>query len=148
MIPAGLALFSATMALVAAALFTGAAFYVSVVEHPARLKLDNSALLAEWKHSYKRGALLQAPLALIGAVLGVLAFLGGYDWRWLLGAALMLANWPYTLVVIMPTNKRLLAMTGPEPDLRALMLRWGNLHAVRTMLGVLATVAFLWVILL
>src|SRR6185503_17966062 len=97
------------MALVAAALFTGAAFYVSVVEHPARLKLDNSALLAEWKHSYKRGALLQAPLALIGAVLGVLAFLGGYDWRWLLGAALMLANWPYTLVVIMPTNKKLLA---------------------------------------
>jgi hypothetical protein len=60
----------------------------------------------------------------------------------------MLANWPYTLVLIMPTNKRLLAMTGPEPDLRALMLRWGNLHAVRTMLGVLATVAFLWVILL
>jgi len=147
-IPAGLALFSATMALVAAALFTGAAFYVSVVEHPARMRLDDAALLAEWKPSYQRGTLLQAPLALIGTVLGVLAFLGSYDWRWLLGAALMLANWPYTLIVIMPTNKRLLAMTPPHAELRVLMQRWASLHAVRTALGAAATAVFLWVILL
>jgi hypothetical protein len=148
MIPAGLVLFSATMALVAAALFTGAAFYVSAVEHPARMELDDAALLAEWKPSYKRGALMQAPLALIGTVLGVIAFLGSYDWRWLFGAALMLANWPFTLVAIMPTNKRLLALTGPHPELRLLMNRWGSLHAVRTALGVAATAVFAWVILL
>jgi hypothetical protein len=148
MIPAGLVLFSATMALVAAALFTGAAFYVSTVEHPARLVLGDDALLAEWKPSYKRGALLQAPLALIGTVLGVIAFLGSYDWRWLFGAALMFANWPYTFIAIMPTNKRLLAMTGANPELRPLMLRWGNLHAVRTALGAAATAVFAWVILL
>lgn len=148
MIPAGIALLSATLALVAAALFTGAAFYVSAVEQPARLGLADAALLAEWKPSYKRGTLMQAPLALIGAVLGVLAFLGSYDWRWLLGAALMLANWPYTFLVIMPTNKRLLAMTGGEPELRALIQRWGTLHAGRTALGAAATIVFLWVILL
>ena len=148
MILAGLALLSATLALVAAALFAGAAFYVSAVEHPARLALDDAALLAQWKPSYKRGALMQAPLALIGTLFGVLAFLGSYDWRWLLGAALMFANWPYTFIAIMPTNKRLEAMTGTEPDLRALIECWGRLHAVRTGLGAAATAVFLWVILL
>jgi hypothetical protein len=150
MIPAGLFLFSATMALVAAALFTGAALYVSAVEHPARLMLRDDALLAEWKPSYKRGALIQAPLALVGTVLGVIAYLGSDDWRWALGAALMLANWPYTLAVIMPTNRRLLALTpgAPGPELRPLMLAWGRLHAVRTALGAAATFVFLWVILL
>ena len=149
MIPAGIALLAATLAVVTAALFTGAALYVSAVEHPARLGLDDAALLAEWKPSYKRGAAIQAPLALIGTVLGVLAFLGSYDWRWLLGAALMLANWPYTLIAIMPTNKRLLALApGAHPETRALMRSWGRLHAVRTLLGVAATFAFLWVVLL
>ena len=146
MIPAGIALLSATLALVTAALFTGAAFYVSAVEQPARLGLDDAALLAEWRPSYQRGALMQAPLALIGAVLGVLAFLGGYDWRWLLGAALMLANWPYTLIVIMPTNRQLLAA---ERDLgssatRQLLARWGRLHTVRSIVSAVATVLMLW----
>jgi hypothetical protein len=147
-IPAGLVLLSSMLALVAAALFTGAAFYVSAVEQPARLALDDAALLAQWKPSYKRGTLMQAPLALLGTLFGVLAFLGTYDWRWLLGAALMLANWPYTFLIIMPVNKRLLAMSGGEPDLRPLIRRWGRLHAVRTAFGAAATIAFLWVILL
>jgi len=150
MIPAGLALFAATMALVGAALFSGAALYVSLVEHPARLVLDDEPLLVEWKPSYERGARLQAPLALLVTLFGVVAYFGSYDWRWLLGAGLMLANWPYTLLVIMPTNKRLLALepSAANQELRPLMHVWGRLHAVRTGLGAAATVVFLWVILL
>ena len=58
------------LALTVAALFSGAAFYVSFVEHPARAVLDDRAQLAEWKPAYARGAVMQASLAILGFVLG------------------------------------------------------------------------------
>jgi hypothetical protein len=132
------------LALVAAAIFTGAAFYVNVAEQPARLLLDDRALLTEWKPSYKRGAAMQAPLALLGFLLGMLAW-----WRvehpgFLIGAILIIAPWPWTLIVIKPTNDTLLAtaLDSAGPQTRALVVRWGAIHAVRTVLGMLATAAF------
>ena len=134
------------LALTVAALFTGAAIYVNVAEQPARLMLDDRALLTEWKPSYKRGAAMQASLALVGFVLGIVAWWQVSHPGFVVGAIAIIAPWPWTLVVIKPVNDALLA-TVPEqagPPSRALIERWGMLHAVRTALGALASLAFLW----
>lgn len=133
-------------ALIAATLFAGAALYISLVEHPARLRLDEAAMLAQWQPSYKAALPIQSGLAMVGGVLGLIVWYQTQDWRWLAGSVVLLANWPYTLVKIMPTNKRLMAMSisNAGSDSRKLLRRWGELHAVRSALGCLAAALFAW----
>src|SRR5262245_17813065 len=87
--------------------------YINFAEQPARLQLDDRSLLAERKPTYNRGYLMQASLVIVGGLLGLADYLSSFDWRWLIGAVVLLANWPYTIFVIMPTN-RLLMNTPAE----------------------------------
>jgi hypothetical protein len=136
---------SGLLALMVAAVFTGAAVYVNLAEQPARLMLDDRALLTEWKPSYKRGFAMQAPLALAGFALGLIAWWQASHPGFLIGAILMIAPWPWTIFVIKPTNDALMAteLDRAGPQSRGLIVKWGSLHAVRTALGALACVAFL-----
>jgi hypothetical protein len=134
------------LALLAAAVFFGAALYINVAEQPARLRLDDRSLLIAWKPAYKHGLAMQAPLAIMGFLLGIMAWWQSGHAGWAVGALLMVANWPVTFFVIMPINNRIMATdpAAPSSDIRALIARWGSLHAVRTGLGGAACLAFLW----
>jgi hypothetical protein len=138
-----LAQFVATLS---AAIFAGAAVYINVVEHPARMSLDTRAAALEWALSYRRATWMQAPLALVSLVAGLAAWWLGGGAAWGIAAVLIGAVVPFTLLGIMPTNRRLLA---PGRDLacaetRELLERWARLHGVRTGLSLLAAAAGAW----
>ena len=134
----------ALLALTAAALFTGAAMYISIAEHPARLGLSDREALAQWKPSYKAAVPMQAGLALVSALLGIWAWLDQGAIGYLVAALLIFAVIPFTLFGIMTTNNRMMA-TAPDAanaETRAMLLRWGKLHWVRNLLGLAAVATY------
>lgn len=118
-------------------LFAGAALYVTLVEHPARLRCGTALAIAEFGPSYRRGAVMQASLAVVGCLVGVADWARGHGVLPLAAGLLMAAVIAFTLVVILPTNKRLLdpALDSGSAEAATLLARWGRLHAVRTVLG-------------
>jgi len=136
------------IATLSAALFAGAALYINVVEHPARMGLETSVAASQWAPSYKRATWLQAPLALLSFLAGAAAWILGGGVLWLVAAVLIVAVVPFTFIVIMPTNHMLLTPGRDlrSPETRALLEKWGKLHAARTGLSLLATVLFIWLL--
>jgi hypothetical protein len=132
------------IATLAAGLFAGAALYVSLVEHPARASLGSRAAVHEFGPSYRRGALMQAPLSLLGAAAGIGCWATGASAAWLVGALALGALVPFTLLVIMPTNKRLLdpRLDAGSAAAAALLRRWARLHAVRTVVSLAVFAGF------
>lgn len=135
----------AQLALFLAAGFAATALYVLWVEQPARLALDDRAALAQWKPSYARGKIMQASIAALSGLLALVAWWQSWNPLWLVGALLILAPWPFTIFVILPTNHRLeeTPANAPTPETRALLIAWGNYHAVRAALGTAAAVIML-----
>jgi hypothetical protein len=134
------------LSLICASVFFGAAVFVNVAEQPARLSLDDPAMLLEWQRSYNQAAPMQAGLAMVSAILAFIAAWQTRDWRWAVGAIIILANWPYTLLIIKPTNDKLHAIPADQAnaEARRMVVTWGHLHAGRSALGLVATVIFLW----
>jgi hypothetical protein len=133
------------LALACCGLFAGAALYINIVEHPARMSCGADIALREWVPSYERATFMQAPLALLGGAAGVLAWAFGARVSYLTGGLLLLAVVPFTLFVIYPTNKLLLELHAQSKvdNAPALLERWNRLHGVRTMLSVVAFVIML-----
>jgi hypothetical protein len=127
-------------------LFTGAAVYLSLVEHPARMECGVELAATEFAPSYRRATIMQATLAAVGLVSSIAAWFAGATFWWVVAGVLLGSVIPFTLIVILPTNKLLLS---PGLDRRSaqterLLARWGMLHGVRSVVSGLALLLFLY----
>src|SRR5467141_3820895 len=115
------------VATVAAGLFAGAAVYVTVAEHPARLECGQALAIKEFGPSYRRAAVMQGVLAVVGLLAGVVTWYQGSGVVWLIGGLLLGALVPFTVFVIMPTNRRLLdpGLDSRSSEAGELLSRWG-----------------------
>jgi uncharacterized membrane protein len=134
-------------AILSTAIFTGAAIYVSLVEHPARSEVTTECAIAQWRPSYRRAALMQAALAIVATVLAIASWFGGGGWSWLLAAVLIASVVLFTLVVMWPINKQLEAgaLETSSEQVRVLLNQWGRLHAVRSALSLAALLLMIFV---
>lgn len=134
------------VAVLACSLFTGAAVYISLVEHPARMECGMEVAATEFPPSYRRASVMQATLAAVGLLSSIAAWLAGATVCWVIAGALLGSVIPFTLIVILPTNRVLLSPTLDRRSAQAgeLLARWGGLHAVRSVLSALALSLFLY----
>jgi Domain of unknown function (DUF1772) len=96
------------VAVLTCGLFTGAAVYVDLVEHPARMECGGEIATAEFGPSYHRGAILQVTLAAVCLLSSIAAWLAGATFWWVVAGVLQVSVILFTLIVILPTNKQLL----------------------------------------
>src|SRR5262245_58521651 len=121
-------------AILSSALFAGAALYINLVEHPARMQCGTGLAATVFGPSYRRATLMQVPLAAVATISALTCWWLTGSVVWIMGGLLIFAVVPFTLIVIMPTNKQLLAPALQRDSAEAgrLLVRWGHLHAART----------------
>jgi hypothetical protein len=124
--------------LLSTALFTLWALYISLVEHPARLASDARAGQAQFRESYRRAAPWQVSAAAIALLSGVFTSIATREWTWGIAGVMVGVAIPFTLIVIMPTNRTLLRAATSQSETASLLRRWGRLHWIRTLLGLAA----------
>jgi len=136
------------VAVLACGLFTGAAVYISLVEHPARMKCGVELAAIEFAPSYRRATIMQATLAAVGLFSSIAAWLAGATFWWLVGGVVLGAVIPFSLIVILPTNKQLMSPTldRRSEQTERLLARWGRLHAVRSVLSAVALFLFAYLL--
>src|SRR2546430_16881776 len=93
------------LAVLCAAVFAGAAIYINLVEHPARMSLDTRPAAEQWAPSYRRAPLMQAPLAVLGFLAGSAAWFLGGGTAWLVAAPLIGVVVPFSFHGLKPTNR-------------------------------------------
>jgi hypothetical protein len=133
------------LAIVGSAAYVGAAGYVAVVEQPSRLACTDEIAWRQWVQSVKRTPRYAAS-AIVAAIAGLIhaRFALGSPWTW--GSVLLLAIVPFTVVAILPAQKRLTAggWNPASDETRAMLARWGRQHVIRSLLGLTALFLFFW----
>merc|ERR1711902_424462 len=135
-------------------IFFGAAAYVNIVETPARKSLKSAdAVIDHFQASFPRAANMMKPLAAAGFLSGLLAWYmeSSAERSWLLCSSIgMFFMFPWTILVIAPTNKLLMDGDNPKKKgdswVQEMMTKWDRVHGVRTLVcfGAAASLMTFW----
>lgn len=134
------------VSVLACGLFAGGAVYITFVEHPARMECGVETAATEFPPSYRRASIMQATLAAIGLLSSLAAWFAGATFWWAVAGVLLGSVIPFTLLVILPTNRQLLSPTLDRRSAQTaqLLARWARLHAFRSAVSVLALLLFVY----
>ncbi len=129
---------------VSGGIFAGTAAYISFSEVPALNQYGSNELWRFFPYMYSNAAKMQASLAVISGTTGLLysyriadssPFLGKV---WLGAALCFVGIVPYTIFVMMPTNKRIIQSNKTledEAEKKAMVTKWSHMHLVRTVVS-------------
>jgi hypothetical protein len=138
----------AIITVLAATFFCGAAFYVTLVEHPARIQQGTAFALQEFVAALPRVRALQRGLAICSILGSLVLGLQTHDRLWFAGTGAMFLILPFTWLALTPINSRLLKWP-PEGDLsvaEGLLVLWGRRHMVRDVLSLLGSIIFVYIL--
>ncbi len=129
-------------------IFAGAAIYINIAEHPARLECGTELAATVFPPSYNKASVMQAGLAIVSTLSAIAVFYLGGSTLWLIGALFIFSVIPFTIVVIMPTNIKLKSsdLDKSAESTQAMLELWGKLHFVRTVVSLIASVIFLYIV--
>jgi hypothetical protein len=132
-------------ATLATGLFTGAALFISFVEHPAWMELSPSLAVQEFVAAYRRMVIMQPSLAFLGGLGAVLSWWWGASVWWLAGGAAMGSLFPYTAFRMLSINNQLHDPGLDKNPARAMDLlgQWGRRHRIRVLIGLASFLLFL-----
>lgn len=112
----------------------GVALAASIVVHPILISIKPASAIEIFKPFFDKTHVIVLVLSIVVSLLCLLVSILSGEWSWFLISLLMHLNGPYTVFLMMPLNRRLMA-DDVDPDSAQStddLVKWGSLHAVRT----------------
>lgn len=126
------------------AMIFGYGFSATAVSYPAMMASSRETAVSYFAPFFHKSAHLQMGLSLLVIpVSAVISYLTG-NWWWLAGSLFLQVSGPYTILVLMPVNNRIMAK---DADINSEQISkdlgsWGRLHFPRTVIAAVIFILF------
>lgn len=115
----------------------GIALTASIVVHPILVKAKKVTAIEVFKPFFDKTHILVLYMSIIVSLLALAVSIISGNWWWFGISLIMHLNGPYTVFFMMPLNRRLMdEKVNPDSEQTSDdIIKWGKLHAVRTVLN-------------
>jgi hypothetical protein len=140
-----MSIFIEASALFFGAIYFGATTYISLVELPGRLEAKPDFALKHWQYCMAATP-RYAVSALVAASAGLFMGQGHITSPWTVGSVLLLLVLPVTAFALVPLQRKAASLPVlPElASTKKIVQRWAAFHSVRTLLGGIAFLLFVY----